>query len=159
VRRRATDDDSQQWRNDMTKTLKLSGKMKTIDIAKQIADHVAMLPGMIDKCHDHFIPQVLSLIGARRDSHHFQIEFIEAMPQVSGLRFEMQIDIEGMMGYDLRTMLLRMDALCMWEPGSDPETCGFSLNGYTFTMGDGDDAGAVYVRNGKLCVWVRAWKE
>ena len=143
----------------MTNTLKLSGKTKTIDICKEIKRHIDMLPDMIEECTTHFVPQVLSLIGGRRIEDHFKIEFIEAMPAVSGLRFEMQIDIEGMMAYDLRSMLLRMDALCMWEPGENDETCGFHLHGYRFQLGDGDDASAVYIRNGKLCVWVRAWRE
>jgi hypothetical protein len=143
----------------MTKTLKLSSKMKTIDIGNEMKRHLDMLPGMIDKCHEHFVPQVIKLISGRRAIEHFQIEFMEAMTQVNGLRFEMQIDIEGMLAYDLRTMLARMDSLCSWEPTTPSMNAGFSLNGFTFTMGDGDDTGAVYIRNGKVCVWVRAWKE
>lgn len=138
----------------MTKTLKLSGKMKTI----QLAGHHLMLPDMIEKCNEHFVPQVQKLTGGRRAVEHFTIEFMEEMKQVNGLRFEMQIDIEGMLAYDLKQMLQRLDALCSWEPRT-PVECGFTLNGYTFTVGDGDDTNAVYIRNGKVCVWVRAWKE
>jgi len=148
-----------KWRNDMTKTLKLSGKMKTIDLAKAMREHLDMLPGMIDKCHKHFIPMVAKMIGWPESPERFQIEFIEAMTQVSGLRFELQIDVEGITLAELQMITDGLAPLCSWEPGTEEYEPGFSLNGYTFTMGDGDDTGAVYMRNGKLCVWVRAWKE
>ena len=142
----------------MTKTLKLSGKTKTIDLAKQVAEHVAMLPDMIEKCSKHFIPQVQTLLAWPEEHERFVIEFIEAMPMTQGLMFEMQIDIEGLNLYELKITLASLECLCSWEP-STPDMCGFTLNGYSFQMGDGDDMGAVYIRNGKLCVWVRAWKD
>ena len=149
-----------QWRTNMTKTLKLTtNKMKTVDIGKEMKRHLDMLPGMIDKCHKYFVPQVQDLTGMAHMTERFQIEFIEAMSEVCGLRFEMQIDLNGLDLYDLKTLLHKIEALCRWEPLHDPDMCGFTLNGYTFTMGDGDDYQAVYMRNGKLCVWVRAWKE
>ena len=143
----------------MTKTLKLSGKMKVIDIGNEMKRHLDMLPGMIDKCHEHFVPQVAQLIGTPiYEPARFVIEFIEAMPQVSGLRFEMQINVDGLDIFELSELLNNLKALTSWEPETEG-MCGFTLNGFAFTMGDGDDGQAVYMRNGKLCVWVRAWKE
>lgn len=149
----------------MTKTLKLSGKMKTIDIGKpnvaddigaQMAMALKQLEEMKAKCKSHFIPQVHKQIAM--GGLPIEIEFIEAMTAVSGLRFEMQIGIEGLDVFTLTSLCQRMTALAGWEP-THPDMCGFSMHGYTFTMGDGDDGGAVYIRNGKLCVWVRGWRE
>lgn len=142
----------------MTKIL-LGGKMKTINIDKSMKARLDMLPGMIEKCKEHFIPQVATLIAWPEATECFNIEFIEAMVQVSGLRFELQIDIDGLTHDELMMALGALECLTHWEPGEDGYQPGFSMNGYTFTIGDGDDAGAIYMRNGKLCVWVRCWEE
>jgi hypothetical protein len=117
-----------------------------------------LFPDMIEECTKRFVPQVQALtdmsVDEMKDSKRFKIEFIETM--FSGLMFEMQINIDDLDIWGLKVLLHNLTALTCWAP-STPDMQGINLHGYRFEMGDGDDTGAVYMRNGKLCVWVRGW--
>lgn len=39
------------------------------------------------------------------------------------------------------------------------DTDAVEINGYDFTLGDGDDSGAVQFKNGEFTIWLRGWKD
>ena len=130
-----------------------------ISIAQFVRDALVKVNQIKAKAEATFIPQVCKLLewdSSSKAAHGITIEFIEAMPQVSGLRYELQIPLDGLDVYDLRNVCNNLKCLTSWEP-EDEEFSAFDMHGYAFSMGDGDDSGAVYMRNGKLCVWVRGW--
>jgi hypothetical protein len=128
-----------------------------IGVTEFIRDALLRVDQIKAKCEQHFIPQVCKLLEWEGKQHGITLEFIEAMPQVNGLRYEMQIPLDGLDVYDLRTVCNNLKCLTSWEP-EDEEFSAFDMHGYAMSMGDGDDSNAVYMRNGKLCVWVRGWR-
>jgi hypothetical protein len=129
-----------------------------ISIAQFVRDTLLKVDQIKAKCEATFIPQVCKLLDWEGKAHGITIEFVEAMHQVSGLRYELAIPLDDLDVYDLRRVCDNLKCLTSWEP-EEEEFSGFLMHGYSFSMGDGDDSGAVYMRNGKLCVWVRGWMQ
>jgi hypothetical protein len=135
----------------MTKTLKLSGNTKVIDISKEMKRYLDMLPGMADKLREHYTP----IVRRRCSAHRIEttVEFVEAMPAVGGLMFAFVVHMAPhMLASDLADLCMALDYFTGWEDE------GFEYEGYNWRLGDGDDTQAVYLHNGKLCIWARGWK-
>lgn len=112
----------------------------------------ALIGDVVSTLEKHYGPIVRHDLAPQRIET--TVEFVEEMPIVSGVRFAMIIHTAPEIGLDdLRGMLDRLEKYTGWE---DP---GFFYAGFNWRLGDGDDLGAVYMSRGKLCVWLRGWKD
>lgn len=139
----------------MTKTLKLSGKMKTVSIAKPAQTIEQVL-------HDRFQSHVTSMVGAYvrgRVDLETRVRFIEFMGDnnvVGDLFTSMFYFIVTIPGaVDVSTVLAvakGCDAFCTDDSAKE------RVGDYEYTLGDGDDGGAVQFENGQFRIWLRGRK-
>lgn len=124
----------------MTKTLKKSETFLTDSL---LADAIRTL-------EKHFGPRVQHLAPTRIET---TVEYVEAMPQVSGHRFALIVHHAPELTFDkIRELLDHLEIFTHYEG----ERLFYA--GYDWALGDGDDLGAVYMSHGKLCIWLRGWK-
>jgi hypothetical protein len=137
----------------MTDVLKLSGNMKVIPIGdqmKQALDQVQRIRRFIE--HE-FFPIVKGVLGEDNPAE-LNVEFVELMEATKGIRFELSIKVPDVLTLDkLGDYTDCLEEFTRWEQD------GLPCEGYLFTIGDGDDMGAVQLNRGKFCIWVRGWKE
>lgn len=85
------------------------------------------------------------------------VEFVEEMTRVNGLLYHAVVAFDGPVTMqDMEKVASALDRFSVWQESRRYEAK--ALPGWRFMLGDGDDSGAAFYKDGKLCVWLRAWK-
>lgn len=118
---------------------------------------VTKVTKMQNELAQYFIPMVREELArvVGNFTAEFEVDFIERMTQVNGIRFEMVIEPTGKtFTVDFLKVVMALDALCQTDSNEN-----YELDGYKFLLGDGDDSQAVWFENGAFHIWLRGWKE
>lgn len=107
------------------------------------------------KLYALFVPGVKTKLkesGIDTANLGFSVQFVEGMPEVSGVRYELTVIINGQ--WILSDFLDLAETLNEYCTNEERVT----LAGHEFLLGDGDDLQAVWFAGGLIHIWLRGWK-
>ena len=111
------------------------------------------LPKMQIELFNQFVPGVKEELRNVIDYVKVELKFVEHMARVDGMRYNLSVSItKPMTAIDMIELAKRLDQYC-----SNNEEPYQAADGRYYTLGDGDDSGAVMFEDGEFSIWLRGW--